>query len=253
MNTESDTDSQQSGTQTMQTLARLRELILRGELPPGERIAELALADRLRVSRTPIRAALLRLSQEGLLESINERGYRVRSFTLTDIEDAIELRGTLEGLAARRAAERGATGEALERLRAAVADMNVLFRRRGFAQSEFQDYMIHNQQFHAALRDLNGSSVVQRELDRVQALPFASPNAFMALQASHEDLRDRLFIAQDQHQQVLEAIECREGARAESLMREHARLARRNLDTALGPQASTLHLVPGGALLQRYL
>src|SRR5260370_1190887 len=87
---------------------QLREMSLAAELPAGERSAELTVVQRLGISRTPVRAALMRLEQEGLLEAMaGGRGYRVRLFSEADVADAIELRGTLEGLAARWAAERG--------------------------------------------------------------------------------------------------------------------------------------------------
>jgi GntR family transcriptional regulator, vanillate catabolism transcriptional regulator len=90
-------------------LLRLRELILRGEFAPGERMSELRLVETLGVSRTPLRLALAALEHEGLLRSAGSRGYVVREFTQADISDAIELRGVLEGTAARFAAERGAS------------------------------------------------------------------------------------------------------------------------------------------------
>ena len=90
----------------VRALLQLRELILSGELAGGSRIAELAIVERLGVSRTPVRAALLRLEQEGLLQALPNGGYSVQSFTERDIADGIELRGTLEGLLARLAAER---------------------------------------------------------------------------------------------------------------------------------------------------
>ena len=95
--------------QTVKALLGIRELILSGELPPGARISELAVVERIGVSRTPVRAALARLQEEGLLEPIASRGYAVRAFSEVEIRDAIEVRGTLEGLAARFAAERGVT------------------------------------------------------------------------------------------------------------------------------------------------
>eukprot|EP01137_Pigoraptor_chileana_P010309 Opistho-2@59728 len=97
----------------VRALLQLRELILSGELAGGSRIAELAIVERLGVSRTPIRAALMRLEQEGLLEALPNGGYVVQTFSERDIADAIELRGTLEGLLARLAAERGAPGVVL--------------------------------------------------------------------------------------------------------------------------------------------
>ncbi|KAA9171131.1 GntR family transcriptional regulator, partial [Delftia sp. BR1] len=90
----------ESHSQVIKAQLQLREMILAGELPAGERIAELTVVQRLGISRTPVRAALMRLEQEGLLEAMaGGRGYRVRLFSEADVADAIELRGTLEGLA----------------------------------------------------------------------------------------------------------------------------------------------------------
>ncbi|HYF21235.1 MAG TPA: GntR family transcriptional regulator, partial [Ramlibacter sp.] len=82
-------------SQAVKAQLRLRELILAGELPGGARIAELVLVDKLGVSRTPIRAALMRLEQEGLLQALPGGGYAVRTFSERDAADAIELRGTV--------------------------------------------------------------------------------------------------------------------------------------------------------------
>jgi GntR family transcriptional regulator of vanillate catabolism len=235
-------------TQTVQTQLRLRELILRGELAAGSRITELPLVERLGVSRTPIRAALIRLEQEGLLEAWPTGGYRVRRISVDDILDAIEVRGTLEGLAARLAAERGVDPEALHEAHECVAQIDAVLRREPFDAHAFEGYVAGNERLHALLAAMAGSAVVSRQLERALAQPFASPNAFMAVQAAAPGARDMLRVAQDQHQQVLDAIEHREGARAEAIMREHARFARRNLERALRDQPS-LRLIPGGALI----
>lgn len=92
----SDSKSGTSSSQAVRALLGLRELVLGGELPPGSRISELWVADRLGVSRTPIRAALIRLQEEGLVEPIPSGGFAVRSFAESEISDAIELRGTIE-------------------------------------------------------------------------------------------------------------------------------------------------------------
>ena len=109
-------------TQIMRALLRLRELILNGEFAPGERMSELPLVERLGVSRTPLRLALAELEHEGLLRGLDGGGYVVREFTQDDISDAIELRGVLEGTAARFAAERGATRRDIRRLRRSARD-----------------------------------------------------------------------------------------------------------------------------------
>ena len=77
------------GSQAVKAQLKLREMILAGELPGGARIAELAIVERLGVSRTPIRAALMRLEQEGLLQFLHGGCYAVRTFSERDAADAI--------------------------------------------------------------------------------------------------------------------------------------------------------------------
>ena len=87
--------------QTLRATLRLRELILEGALRGGERLSEVPLAAELGVSRTPLRLALARLEHEGLVEPASGGGFVVCSFTLAEAADAIDLRGVLEGTAAR--------------------------------------------------------------------------------------------------------------------------------------------------------
>jgi len=103
-----------SVSQTLKALLALRELVLRGELRPGERVSELQMVERLGVSRTPVRMALVRLEEEGLLDAIPSGGFAVKAFSEREVLEAIEIRGTLEGLAARLAAERGVGRSELE-------------------------------------------------------------------------------------------------------------------------------------------
>ena len=105
-------------SQTMRALLRLRELILSGEFGHGDRMSELPMVERLGVSRTPVRLALAKLEHEGLLRALPGGGYVVSEFKRADIEDATELRGVLEGTAARFAAERGPARRDLRALQA---------------------------------------------------------------------------------------------------------------------------------------
>ena len=89
-------------------ISELRDMVLSGALQPGERVVELQFSARLGVSRTPLRIALTELEKEGLLERLPSRGFRVRAFTVDEIGDAVDVRGVLEGMAARLLAERGA-------------------------------------------------------------------------------------------------------------------------------------------------
>lgn len=216
-------------SQSVRAQLRLREMILAGELKGGARITELAIVQKLGISRTPIRAALMRLEQEGLLQALTNGGYGVREFSEHDVSDAIELRGTLEGLAARLAAERGALAPAVTQARACLNMVDAVLARPALDDAAFLRYVSLNQQFHTLLSEMSGSAVITRELERVVKLPFASPSAFVVAQADSPQARDMLVVAQDQHRQVLDAIEKREGSRAEFIMREHSRLAQRNL------------------------
>ena len=89
-------------SQTIRAILGLRGLIIEGALEPGARVLEQTLVDRLGVSRTPARAALIRLCEEGLLEQMSSGGYVVARFSANDVFDAIAIRGTLEGMAALR-------------------------------------------------------------------------------------------------------------------------------------------------------
>lgn len=245
-----DGDEAAAGSQTLRAQLLLREAVVGGQLKAGERVTELALVERLGMSRTPIRAALTRLLDEGLLEALPGGGYVVRDFSEADIRDAIELRGTLEGLAARLAAERGCGTATLAGLREAVARIDELLAAPGLSEAAFAAYGEHNARFHALLSEACGSALVQRQLQRACTLPFASPNAFVMLRTTGTAARDRLLVAHEQHRAVVEAIARGEGARAEALMREHARNAHANLGEALASQQA-LQRLPGASLIRR--
>jgi len=237
------------GSQAVKAQLRFREMILAGDLGGGARIAEVAVSEMLGVSRTPVRSALMRLEQEGLLEALPNGGFAVRTFSERDVSDAIELRGTLEGLVARLAAERGAPPVVLREAHGCLARIDELLRQPALDDAAFSRYVEFNARFHVLLSEMAGSAVLAKQLDRVVNLPFASPSGFVVVQANSPAARDMLVIAQDQHRQVLDAIEAREGARAEALMREHSRMARRNLHEAL--HGSAHHALPGVQLIRR--
>jgi GntR family transcriptional regulator of vanillate catabolism len=238
------------GSQAVKAQLRLRELVLSGELAAGTRIAELAIVDRLGMSRTPIRAALMRLEQEGLLDALPNGGYAVRTFSERDVADAIEMRGTVEGLAARLAAERGVAPDVMAAARDCIEQIDAVLSKPRLDDAAFTRYVELNGRFHALLAEMAASRVIARELDRVVNLPFASPSAFVLVQANSEGARDMLVVAQDQHREVLNAIENREGSRAEAIMREHSRIAQRNLREAVRTRRLQRHM-PGVKLLRK--
>ncbi len=234
-----------SDSQAGRTLFRLRELLLRGEFPAGERISELSLVARLGVSRTPIRLALQKLAHEGLLESLPSGGFLVRQFNLDDVWDAIEMRGALEGTAARLAAERLQSGAELRQIREHQSRMDAL---SGDTAESFAQYMELNEAFHAALLDLARSPMLRRSLEQVKAIPFASPSALVYARTRLPKAAELFAIGQEHHHSILDAVARRQGARAEALAREHALLARRNLEWALTDQ-EILNCVPGASLI----
>ena len=233
----------------VQALLRLREMILAGELPGGARIAELTVVEKLGFSRTPIRAALMRLEQEGLLDALPNGGYAVKTFSERDVAEAIELRGTLEGLSARLSAERGVAPVVLNEARACLREIDAVLAVPALDDDAFAAYVTLNARFHALLSEMADSAVIGKELERVCSLPFASPSGFVVVQAKSPQARDMLIVAQDQHWQVLDAIERGQGSRAESLMREHSRMAQRNLVDAVRGQR--LDQMPGLRLIRK--
>ncbi len=240
---------EEGGSQVVKAQLRLREMVLAGELAGGVRIAELSIVEKLGVSRTPIRAALMRLEQEGLLEALPNGGYAVRTFSEGDVSDAIELRGTIEGMSARLAAERGVAPVVLAEARQCLRQIDDLLLEVALNDDAFSRYVVLNEKFHGLLGELSGSPFMARELTRVAGLPFASASAFVVVQANSPQARDMLVVAQDQHGQVLDAIENHEGSRAEAIMREHSKLAQRNLREAVrNPQHDRM---PGVGLIRK--
>ncbi len=235
-------------THTQRALLELRQKILNGSIPGGTRLYEVALAEELQISRTPVRAALSQLAEEALLERGKGGGFVVRSFALADVVDTIDLRGVLEGTAARYAAERGVSAESLARVEQVLQEIDRLLQRETV---DMDTYSALNAQFHAMLAEMSGSVTLKREIARITALPFASPSAFLEDHNRLDALARTLGAAQAQHRAIIEAITGRESGRAEALAREHARAARRNVEfllsqeTVLREGLSSLALLTG--------
>ncbi len=236
--------------QNIRALLGLRDLLINGAFEPGERLSEIPLGRRLGVSRTPLRLALSALEHEGLLEAHPNGGFVVRAFTVEDAIDAIEIRGVLEGTAARLAAERAEDPERAAGLRVHLDRIDELLGDPDRELSDFfDDYVRHNERFHDELIRVADSSMLTRSLRHATSLPFASPNAFVETQSQLPIARTILTVAQEHHRAIVEAIETREGSRAEAVAREHARLARRHLEAAIGAEDG-LGRVPGASLIR---
>ena len=205
-------------------------MILRGELGPGERVAEAPLAELLGMSRTPVRQALPVLAQEGLLTEHQTRGYVVRGFSTADVLDAIDLRGVLEGLAARRVAERGVSRTLLQALRVCLAEGDQILAEGHVADKFEALYVDMNVRFHQLIVAECRSPIIQQALERNARIPFAGPQALALDKTSLERMYDTMAYAHRQHHCIVAALERGESSRVEALMREHTNPVKENLN-----------------------
>ena len=106
-----------------------------------------------------------------------------------------------------------------------------------------------NEELHVTFRALARSPQLDRALEHALALPFAPPSALLMVHSAMQESWEILLVAQHQHHALIDAISRREGARAESIAREHARIARRNLELVLDDRRLLEH-VPGSTLLR---
>jgi GntR family transcriptional regulator of vanillate catabolism len=220
-------------SQTARATLALREMLVQGRFPPGERMREIPLAKQLGVSRIPLRLALERLAHEGFLEMRPTRGFLAQQFSIADIYDAIELRGCIEGAAARFAAERLEDARELEPMRALNQEMTRLVRRRKLSLNIVARYIDLNSRFHLEVLRLSRSRLLRRAMEQVCSHPFAAPNAFLRRHYVAPESHELFLISVEHHRGILDAVAAGESARAESVAREHARVARRNLESAL--------------------
>lgn len=217
-------------SQIERVINELRRRVLAGQLAPGERLVELQFSAELGVSRTPLRIALGELEKEGLLERLPKRGFQVRRFTMDAISHAVDVRGVLEGMAARCVAEAGASEAVLQALRGCV-DEGRLVLQQAIDQQQPIDaarWIAMNALFHGTLVAASGNTALAAALDVVSRTPMAGAGA-LGLNGSLPQLEFTLIErAQIDHADVVQAIVAREGARAEAIMREHARRSRNN-------------------------
>ena len=200
-------------SQSTAIVERLRALILTGDYGPDERLIEEQLAERLGVSRTPIRQALTMLEAEGLVEIAPNRGATVCSFSTEDVWDIYDLRAVLEGYAARRAAERIEGGE-LGRLRELAGEMETLAGRFEDHEEEIRTLVGLNQEFHGTIVEASRNRRLQRLINRTVEIPLMFKAFFWY--TPHERV-----ISNHYHRQILQALERGDADRAEIIMREH--------------------------------
>ncbi len=197
-------------------------MILHGELTPGQRVREVELAATLGVSRTPIRESLPILAQEGMLTQLDTRGFVVRAFTPQEIMDAIDVRGVLEGLAARMLAEQGPPRRLIQSLHECLREGDEIFVKRHLLESDEARYGEMNKQFHSLIVEGAGSKVIADAIERNDRIPFAAAHAIAFDNVNLPRMYDYLSAAHRQHHSIVQALENGEGARVGALMYEHA-------------------------------
>ncbi len=203
-------------------MVALRTMIASGELKAGERIAEIPTAEALGVSRMPVRTALRALEQEGLVIKLGKRGYAARSFTLDHIIGAIEVRGVLEGYAAKRAAQAGLSDKVEAALSACLAVGDAIFEKGSLTPGDLERYHAFNLQFHELLISAAQSPALALALERNNQHPFASAAAMAADWRDSGSEFERLSKAHQQHHALLDALRAGDGDLGERIMREHA-------------------------------
>ena len=207
-------------------IVRIREMILHGELPPGERVREVELAAKLGVSRTPVRESLPILAQEGVLTQLDTRGFVVRAFTPQEIMDAIDVRGALEGLAARMLAEQGPSRRLIHSLHECLREGDEIFANGHLVLADEARYGEMNRQFHALIVQGAGSKVVAEAIERNGRIPFASAHAIAFDKIDLPRMYDHLLYSHRQHHAIVQALENGESSRVAALVVEHAQGAK---------------------------
>jgi GntR family transcriptional regulator of vanillate catabolism len=197
-------------------------MILRGTLQPGERVRETDLAERLSMSRTPIRQALPALALEGLLVPAGARGYAVRGFTRADSLQALHLRGVLEGYSAQRVVLSGGGKAMAERLVPLVAEIDELLGQPSLSDTLEERYGELNGRFHSAVVEGAGESLLRDLVARCNVVPFTSPRVVAFAESEEAEILAKLRYAQRQHHAIVDAFHAGDAMRVEMLFREHA-------------------------------
>ena len=186
----------------------LRGAIMNGDVVPGQRLVEAELAELLGVTRASVRAALIDLSADGLVERIPNRGARVRAVPVAEAIAITECRMVLEGLCAAKAAEL-ATPAQVERLTGIAGQMAA-----AVAAGEPMKYSALNRELHQSVHEISGQTVAAGLLQRL--------NAQIVRHQFQLSLRPgRTHVSLPEHQAIVAAIAARDPAAAEAAARHH--------------------------------
>jgi DNA-binding GntR family transcriptional regulator len=203
-------------TSAGRTAAAVRELILHGELPPGARLGEVELAERLGVSRTPVREALSRLAAERLVEIVPNRGARVASWTVEEMEGVFDLRAALEPRLTAFAVPRAgpSDADALDDLAGRMSQVGT----PGPGQ-DLDAVVPLNRQFHDRLVALAAQPALAAALAGAVHAPIVLRNFH-----TYDDTSLRRSLAH--HHEIVAAVRAGDPVWAEAVMTAHIRNAR---------------------------
>jgi DNA-binding GntR family transcriptional regulator len=214
-----------------QAAARLRLLIVRGDLSPEQPLLEADLSDALGISRTPLREALKQLASEGLVELRLNRSAVVAPLRPAELVELFEAVGAIERSAAELAAIRMNERD-IERLEALQQRIEWHHDR-----GELRDYFEVNQQIHGAIVGFAGNSVLKATHDML--MPRAERARFLAL-----SVRGRWDESVDEHREILAALKARDATRAGALLGHHVRRTGLVMADALQAQAEEITTAP---------
>jgi DNA-binding GntR family transcriptional regulator len=189
---------------------RLRDAISDGRIAGGERVREEEVARQLGVSRTPVREALQRLQQRGILILGPGRGLMVAQLSRQQIIELYAVREVLEGSAARFAARHATPAE--------IATLYEL--QEQLATAEGDDHITLNRRFHQAIYEAAHNRYLMQALESLH-------DSFALLRSSTFRLPHRQRDSDEERRRIIEAIEQRDSDRAEEAAREHIRQAQR--------------------------
>ena len=190
-------------------LERLRDAILGGLFKPGERLVESDIAERLGVSRTPVREAFRQLEIEGLAENLPRRGTVVTGFTHKAVMEIYEIKEVLEGLAARLACM-NMSGESLQQLRKAVNDMDKFVD----SKNPYTYWGIHEQFCGLILYSTNNTRLIEQMKQLYEYLNKQRTRMLI--------MEERRVYANEEHKEILRAFELRDPIMAEAVSRKHS-------------------------------
>lgn len=198
----------------------LKHAIVTGEIPAGERIVETDYAERLHISRTPLREALRKLERDGLVEYVLRRGVVVRAFTIEDVDEIYTIRNALEMLTLPAIIER-ATPEDIVSLRAKLHEMDKVM-----AMDDIEKLSPMARAFHSAITHISGKNRILRVIESQDEFI----NRFSAMAIRQEDRRVQ---AHEEHHKLVDYIEQRDLEHLEKLTRKHIERSKENCLAAL--------------------